>query len=289
MLTRFSAKQYLMLGTALTGVAAFVTPTAALADCLINATNDTVTCTTTDTNGFQSAINLLTINVTPGATVSGTTLLAPAPILSAGTQSVVNNEGDISNVGAPAGSVAISLGGGSRVTEASTATGSITGDILFGAAGTGQTNTLENLNTAATITGNITSAGGAFLVTNNGGITGNITSSGNTTINNSGTLTGNVTLGAGNDTITDTGTISGTVDMGTGTNVFNAANGAQLPTLLTAAAAGTNTVNLGSGGGTVGAITNFDVMNVNGGVSFWLLNQPITLSDRINVNSGVLE
>src|SRR5206468_4409699 len=88
------------------------------------------------------------INVTPGATVSGTTLLAPAPILSAGTQSVVNNEGDISNVGAPAGSVAISLGGGSRVTEASTATGKITGDILFGAATATQTNTLENFGVA---------------------------------------------------------------------------------------------------------------------------------------------
>src|SRR5206468_6350601 len=120
MFTRFSAKQYLMLGTALAGVGAFVTPTAALADCLINATNDTVTCTTADTNGFQSSINLLTINVTPGASVSGTTLLAPAPILSAGTQSVVNNEGDITSVGAPAGSVAVSIGGGSRVTEAST-------------------------------------------------------------------------------------------------------------------------------------------------------------------------
>src|SRR3954454_15811526 len=102
MLTRFSAKQYLMLGTAMTGVAAFVTPTAALADCLINATNDTVTCTTADTNGFQSTINLLTINVTPGATVTGTTLSAAAPLLSAGTQSVVNNEGGISVTGAPA-------------------------------------------------------------------------------------------------------------------------------------------------------------------------------------------
>src|SRR5437867_5940577 len=92
MTDRFSTKQFLMLGTALAGFG-ILTPTAAFADCLINATNDTVTCTTADTNGFQSAINLLTINVTPGATVSGTTLLSAAPILSAGTQSVVNNEG----------------------------------------------------------------------------------------------------------------------------------------------------------------------------------------------------
>src|SRR5437764_10299377 len=209
MLTRFSAKQYLMLGTALTGAGTLVTPTAALADCLINATNDTVTCTTADTNGFQSGINLLTINVTPGATVSGTTLSSAGPILSAGTQSVVNNEGDITNVGAPAGSVAISMGGGSRVTEASTATGSITGDILFGAATATQTNTLENFGVAGfggasrsfnptpnatftagtpTIIGNISSAGGAFVVTNNGGIAGNINSTGTTTITNNPTV-----------------------------------------------------------------------------------------------------
>src|SRR6478752_755902 len=99
MLTRFSAKQGLKLGTALTGFGIML-PTPAFADCLINATNTTVTCTTADTNGFQSSINLLTINVTPGAAVSGTTLVSASPILSAGTQSAVNNEGDITNVGA---------------------------------------------------------------------------------------------------------------------------------------------------------------------------------------------
>nr|NUR37703.1 hypothetical protein [Sphingomonas sp.] len=466
MINRFSTKQYLRLGTALAGFGVLV-PSPALADCLINATNDTVTCTTGDTDGYQSSINLLTINVTPGATVTGTTLSSAAPLLSAGTQSVVNDEGSIDVTGAPAGTVAISLGGGSRVTQASTATGTITGDINFGAAATGQTNTLENFEAAAfssagrgsgapptisfsasapTITGNITSAGGAFVVTNNGGIagditssgqttinnnpgvsapafitgnitlgsgddtvnnngsgsstysnitgdidlgggnntltntgfyssiignvtagsgndtvtntdggivgnislgdgnnsvnnatidslisgnitlgagndtvvnngggtwgglfgdvalgagtnsltntailTGNVTSSGDTTIDNSGTLTGNVTLGGGNDTITDTGTITGNVDMGAGTNVFNASGGANLPALLTADAAGTNTVNLGSGGGTIGAITNFDVMNIDGTTGvYWLLNQSISLSDKINLNSGIL-
>src|SRR6476646_4179876 len=143
MLTRFSAKQGLKLGTALTGFGIML-PTPALADCLINATNTTVTCSTADTNGFQSSFNLLTINVLPGVNVTGGTLAAPAPILSAGNQSVVNNEGAISNGGAPAGSIAISLGGGSRVTEASTATGTITGGINFAAAATGQTNTVEN-------------------------------------------------------------------------------------------------------------------------------------------------
>src|SRR5438874_3001719 len=234
MLNRYHAKQCLMFGTALAGFGVLA-PTAAFADCLINATNDTVTCTTSDTNGFQSSINLLTINVTPGATVSGTTLVTAAPILSAGTQSVVNNEGDITNVGAPAGSVAISLGGGSRVTEASTATGSITGDILFGAAGATQTNTLENFKagvifgsrsnsgvlppditasesiTTATIAGNITSAGGTFNVNNSGGATiqGNITgSSGNDTISNTGSssaIVGNIALGDGTNSVTNSG------------------------------------------------------------------------------------
>src|SRR3954468_10428881 len=117
MTSHFSTKQLLMVGTAIAGLAAAVTPTAAFADCLINATNDTVTCSTADTNGFQSTINLLTINNLPGVNVSGTTLTSAAPILSAGNQSVINNEGNITNVGAPAGSVAISVGGGSRVTE----------------------------------------------------------------------------------------------------------------------------------------------------------------------------
>ena len=252
MLTRFSAKQYLKLGTALTGI---MLPTPAFADCLINATNTTVTCSTADTNGFQSSFNLLTINVLPGVNVTGGTLPAAAPILSAGNQSVVNNEGAISSAGAPAGSIAISLGGGSRVTEASTATGPIAGDIQFGAAATGQTNTLENLKVTtssavrngnptpgftftpgtASIFGNISSAGGAFLVTNNGGIQGNITSSGQTTINNNPTAPGNsayiigsITLGSGDDVINNNGTggaafsnISGNIDLGAGNNTLN--------------------------------------------------------------------
>ena len=70
MLTRFSAKQGLKLGTALTGFGIML-PTPAFADCLINATNTTVTCSTADTNGFQSSFNLLTINVLPGVNVTG--------------------------------------------------------------------------------------------------------------------------------------------------------------------------------------------------------------------------
>src|SRR5438270_543870 len=250
MVRHFSTKQLLMAGTAITGLAAFITPTAAFADCLINATNDTVTCTTLDTNGFQSSINQLTINVTPGSTVTGTTLPSAAPILSTGTASVINNEGNITNVGAPAGSVAISVGGGSRVTEASTATGSITGDIQFGAGTGSQVNTLENFKagaisgsrsqnagppptisasesiTTATIAANITSAGGTFNVTNNGGATilGNITgSSGNDTIVNSGiqsAIVGTIALGDGTNSVTNSGdlftAIVGNITGGTG-------------------------------------------------------------------------
>src|SRR5436190_11628029 len=203
MLNRVTAKQYLKFGTALAGLGFM--PTAAFADCLINATNDTVTCSTADTNGFQSTINLLTINNLPGVNVSGTTLTSAAPILSAGNQSVINNEGNITNVGAPAGSVAISVGGGSRVTEASTATGFIQGDILFGAAATGQTNTLENFKTTTPgnptiVAVNINSAGGTFVITNNGGITSAINSVGATTINNNPLAAANPAFITGNIT-----------------------------------------------------------------------------------------
>src|SRR5436190_10866224 len=106
-----SAKQCLKFGTALAGLGVFV-PTAALADCLANAPGTTVTCSTADPDGYNgAAVNNLTINVIPSATVSGT--------LSAGTTSAVNNEGDI-NVGA--GNTAVSVGGGSAVSNASTAT-----------------------------------------------------------------------------------------------------------------------------------------------------------------------
>ena len=301
MLTRISAKQYLMLGTAMTGVAALVTPTAALADCLINATNDTVTCTTADTNGFQSSINLLTINVVPGATVTGTSLAAAAPLLSAGTQSVVNNEGSIDVTGAPAGTIAISLGGGSRVTEASTATGSIIGDINFGVAATGQTNTLENFKGTSTglgITGNITSAGGNFVVTDNGTITGNITSSGTagtTTINVNAQTTangGNAVI-AGNVTSANTTTInlngdltdkndaiiSGNVTLGAGNDTVNL-NGDGTASGTNAAGVITGSLNLGGGNNALN-VTGYDSF-VGGGVTAGSGN------DTVNNSSGVI-
>src|SRR3982751_2744911 len=306
MTSHFSTKQLLMVGTAIAGLAAAVTPTAAFADCLINATNDTVTCATADTNGFQSSINVLTINNLPGVVVSGTTLPSASPILSTGTGSVVNNEGTVTVTGAPAGSVAISVGGGSRVTNASTATGGITGDINFGAAGASQTNTLENFEAGsiigssrtvvggvlgatlatpnATITGNITSAGGTFNVTNSGGATiaGNISgSSGNDTVTNSGSgsaingaialgdgtnsvtssggpftaIQGNITAGTGNDTVTNSdGFIKGNISLGDGNNSVTNTN---------AGAAIIGNITLGAGNDTV---TNNGVSASFGGI-----------------------
>ena len=279
MASRLSAKQCLMLGTTLVGVGALIVPTAAKADCLADASGTTVTCTIADPDGFDgSAVNGLTINVDNGAVVNGTLL--------SGTDSAVNNEGEV-DVGA--GNTAIDVLGGTRVSNASTATGDITGNIIFGSTTGSQVNILENFNSVFGITGDISSAG-ALDATNTGTITGNLDSSGNTTIDNSGTLTGDITLGGGNDTIDNTGTLTGNVDMGAGTNVFDANAGAAFPSgTLTADPAGDSTLNLGTGGGTVGAVTNFDVMNVDAGVGVtWSLIAPVSFSEQINVNSGLL-
>lgn len=281
MTSRLSAKQYLMLGTTLVGVGALMVPTAAKADCLANSSGTTVTCTTADPDGYDgSATNGLTINVDNLAVVSGP--------LSTGTGSAVNNEGEI-DVGA--GNTAVSVGGGSRFSNASTATGDVTGNILFGSTTGTQINVFENFNSAFGLFGDIDSAG-ALDFTNTGAITGNLTSSGDTTVDNSGTFTGDITLGAGNDTIDNSGTLTGNVDMGAGTNVFNAMSGAAFPTgTLTADPLGNSTLNLGAGGGTIGAVTNFDVMNVNGGAfpATWIVAAPVSFSDRINVNTGWLQ
>ena len=279
MASQLSAKQYLMLGTALVGAGTLIVPTAAKADCLANSTGTTVTCTTADPDGYNgSATTGLTINVGSGAIVNGTLLT--------GTASAVNNEGGVI-VGA--GNTAINVLGGSRVSNASTATGGITGNILFGSTTGTQVNVLENFNSPFGIIGDISSAG-ALNATNTGTITGNLSSTGNTTIDNSGTFTGDITLGGGNDTIDNTGTLNGNVDMGAGTNVFNADVGVAFPSgTLTADPAGTSTLNLGTGGGNIGAVTNFDVMNVDGAnFTIWEVTAPIVLSDRINLNSGIL-
>jgi outer membrane autotransporter protein len=292
MTNSLTARQKLLLGTALMGAVSFGLPSAAMAACVVDGSGVIVSCDTVGTGGYNgAATNGLTINVLPNASVTGAGLATAAPLLSTGSAGVVTNAGTINIAGGPAGTTAIAVGGGSTVTNAATATGAITGDILFGTATTGQTNTLNNLGPATGITGNIGSAGGAFVASNSGTITGNLNSAGNTTLINSGTLAGNVALGAGNDIVTNTGTLTGNVNLGTGTNVFNAVSGTSLPTgTLTADAAGLNTLNLAAGGGTIGAVTNFDVLNVNGtsGV-VWNVAAPIALADRINLNSGLLQ
>ena len=69
-------------------------------------------------------VNGVTITVNTGATVG--TGAGPSLFSSAGTTSVVNNQGAISDL---VTNTAISLGGGSTVTNAASATGGITGII----------------------------------------------------------------------------------------------------------------------------------------------------------------
>ena len=66
----------------------------------------------------------------------------------------MNNEGTIT---VAAGNVAVSLGGGSVFTDASTATGAVTGNIAFGTTAAAQFNTFNNFNSAFGITGDVNS------------------------------------------------------------------------------------------------------------------------------------
>jgi autotransporter-associated beta strand protein len=189
-------------------------------------------------------------------------------------------------------------------------TGIEVGQIIGNISSTGPT-TITNSGATALIQGNITLGDGNDTVTNSGiiqgnvalgtgtasltnalggQITGNISAGGNTVISNAGTFTGNISLGAGDDTISNTGAIVGNIDMGAGVNTIGFGSTAALPTgTLTAAPAGTNTVNLfGSGVDTLNiAVTNFDVLNKDGSGS-WSLSQPVVLADRVNINAGTL-
>src|SRR6059058_6238358 len=89
MFNRFNSKRSLLLGTALVGAGIF-TPTAALADCLPDASGQFILCQNAAPNGYQTTTNGVTITVDTAATV-GTGAATPSPLLSAGTTSVVNN------------------------------------------------------------------------------------------------------------------------------------------------------------------------------------------------------
>src|SRR6185312_1046349 len=204
--SRFTAKQCLFLGTAITGVGALVTPTVAFADCTAGAgvLASLVTCQSSATLGAGgwdgSATNGLTIQVLSSS--NGTSIIptvtTPPPtsstLLSAGTGSVLSNfggsfgDGTAQVYGIDAGSdtnPAISLGGGSTLNNTSNSV--IRGTTIFGTATGTDVNTVNN---------NYTTTAGAAE------IEGDITSDGNTVINNQGfmgfTGTTNITqTGAG--------------------------------------------------------------------------------------------
>src|SRR6185369_2290388 len=182
------ARQRFMVGTALAGVAIFFGSTPAFADCLPDAPGTTVVCNTTDPDGFQSTTNGVTIRVEPTATV-GSGAVTPSPLLSAGTTSVLNNEGTVNS-----GATAISLGGGSTINNAAGGSpGDIIGNILFGSTTGTQVNTFNNLGLNSTLTGNIVSTG-ALTVNSGAGstLTGSITATTGPLIvvNNGGAITG---------------------------------------------------------------------------------------------------
>lgn len=204
-----------------------------------------------------------------------------ADVNSTGALNVVNTFSGL-EVGVITGN--ISSSGATNISNVGAAS-SITGAITLGDAA-------DVISNEGTITGPINFGGGAASLTNAAGatITGNVTATGDTSFTNAGAFVGDLTLGAGNDTITNTGTFTGNIDMGAGTNSIGFGSTAALPTgTLTADAAGTNTINLfGSGVDTLNiAVTNFDVLNKDG-TGTWSLTQPVSLSDRININAGVL-
>src|SRR2546423_3016434 len=211
MIDRFTTKQYLMFGTALAGFG-IVAPTPALADCVAGAgaLSTLVTCQSSGTIGAGgydgSATSGLTIQVlqsTNGSTIIPTVSTPPSTsttLPSAGANSGLNNFGGTFGngtgivYGIAAGSStnpAISLGGGSTLTNTSNAT--IQGTTIFGSATGTAVNTLNNNYTttagAADIEGSVTSAGNTVI--NNQGFMGYVTSAnitqtgaGSVTINN---------------------------------------------------------------------------------------------------------
>jgi len=263
-----NAKQRLMVGTTITGAAIFFGSTPAIADCLPDAPGTTVVCNTTDPDGFQTTTNGVTIRVEPLTTV-GTGATTPSPLLSAGTTSILNNEGLITS-----GATAISLGGGSTINNAAGGTsGDIIGNVVFGATTGTQVNLFNNLGGTASLTGGITSAG-ALTVNNAAGttITGNITSAGPLTLNNTGgTIGGSITGSGSADTVTisNGGTVTGAIGLGAGDDTF----------AIGASTAYTGNIDLDGGNNT---LTNAGTLN--GNVTAAAGNDTATNSGTLNGN-----
>lgn len=283
MTTRLSARKYLLLGTTLAGAGSLLVPTAAYADCLPDAAGTTVVCNTADPDGFQTLLNGVTIRVEPGALV-GTGAATPSPLLSAGTDSVLNNEDTINS-----GAVAVSLGGGSTVNNAATGSGDIIGDVEFGSTTAGQVSTFNNLGGTASLTGNIISLG-ALTVNNLTGttITGDITSDGALTVNNDGgTIGGNITGSGDGDSvsITSGGTVAGLIALGAGDDSFTIGAGTTYTGDVDLADGNNTLTNAGTLTGNVSAAGGDDTATNSG-----TLTGNIDLGDGDNsiTNSGTL-
>jgi autotransporter-associated beta strand protein len=303
--SRLKNKNVLMLGTTLAGLGVFA-PSPALADCVLDVNGVDVACQTTAPNGYQTTADNIAITVASGATVGAGTG-TPSPLLSAGATSAVGNSGTINS---GAGSTAISLGAGSTVTN--DIGGTISGNTQFAAATGSQVNTFNNLaglivssrtgnptpdvGGTAAVNGDITSAGGSFVVNNTagGGITGNITSTGDATISNAGFtgfIIGDITTAGGNDTINNAdGGIKGTLSLGDGNNTVNNSTVNSLIVGDITAGAGNDTV-INSGGGTWGGIAG-DISlgdGTNSLANSGLITGNVTAGtgdDTVTVNAG---
>lgn len=245
----------LVTATALSGT---LVASPALADCVSQAPVDpaSVICGGPGTAGWNgAATNGLEVVVQGGASV--TTNVGGPALISAGTGSSVVNfsgsygDGSAVSYGIDAGSQfdpAISVGGGSQVTNASDA--AIQGSIAFGNATGTATNILNN---------NHSVSGGTDLI---GLIDGDVSAAGNFTFNNQGFMGWNTNAsvtqsGAGTVVIHNgvdggyAGVISGAYDYG---NAFIWNSGDTVISTV----GNTTLVNHG-GGGTLGALLNGDV------------------------------
>ena len=291
MTNRISAKRRLLLGTILAGAGALLIPTAAWADC--GGAGTSVICSGTDPDGYQTSTTGVTIDVQAAAAV-GSGGSVPSPLLSAGNASVLNNYGTVDS-----GATAVSLGGGGTVnnfTTSPTLYGVITGDVDFGATTGTETNTLNNLDWASSITGNINSAGALTIFNNDFAvIVGDITSAGPLNVHNAdsfitgnitgsssadiitttgvGQINGNISLGAGNDTVANNYYIGGNVDLGSGDNSLT--NGFSVSGNITA----------GSGNDTV---TNSSIGTITGEIDLGDGNNSITNAGTVvgNISTG---
>ncbi len=290
----FTVRTSLYTATAISG-ALFATP--AFADCVSQApVNPTqVVCDSPGTAGWNgSGTNGIVITLNAGS-ITTTNVGGPA-VISAGTNSAVINFAGGGTPAAPVygldagapGSAAVSVGGGSIVTNDSGA--AIRGSISFGSATGTTTSVLNN---------NYSSSGAA---NNIGFINGSISALGNFTLNNKGVIGS-----GGSGTVTQTGagavSISNGIDGGYvspytyfGVSLQNGEIWGNVSTQ-----GSTTLVNHG-GGNVVGAVINGNISLgslgtgtstlINGSATFGnaLIFGSVTMADKINIvtNDGTI-